>query len=242
MSEEGGRPKPPRTSRSGVDAVLKHVARPEKRSPLFWWLLEHHDELRQAQVESGLGMSWQILRMDFEEMGITAHGGKPVTAETARITWFRVRKEKKRIEERRARELAERDAQRAADPRRNMPSRFPKGAYGPPLATPRPQAAPTGARALLPPNERLPPEEQRARGLQLSTAAGVVVTKISRVFKLPETAEDFEFRENGIIRGGIRGWSSALEVKQEQNKRSGRPINDDTAVLYAKCGLEVEEL
>ena len=131
---------------------MQRVARPEQRSPLFWWLLDHHDELRQAEAESGLGIPWKKLCSEFASMGITASGGKLVTAGTARITWQRVRKELARVDARRAREHAEREARRAADPRRDMPSRFPKGEYGPPLANVRPPS-PQGRAVASPPRQ-----------------------------------------------------------------------------------------
>jgi hypothetical protein len=116
---------------------------------------------------------------------------------------------------------------------RDMPSQFRKGEYGPPLATgslttsPMPKLPATTAR-------------QRERGFQLSTAEGVVVTKAGRVFKLEEGGEDFVFDEKGIIRGTENFWSTALRAKQQNNDTGQRPINDGTAVMYAKLGLRSE--
>jgi hypothetical protein len=149
------RPEPTRPSKRLLDAFKKHVARPPKRSQLFWWLIDHHDDLRELEATGGLGIPWRQLCVDIAAEGITAAGGRPVTWETARKTWQRVRKEIVCVEDRRAREQAEREARRAADPRRNMPSRFGKAApVGPPLSDrqPRPQPAPArvASRALVP--------------------------------------------------------------------------------------------
>ena len=40
---------------------------------------------------------------------------------------------------------------------------------------------------------------QAEQGLQLSTAEGVVITKVSRVFKLREDGDDYVFSEDGSI-------------------------------------------
>ena len=145
-----------RASKGSIDAILRLVVRSDQRSSLFWWLFEHHDELRQAEAESGLGIPWRRLCGEFATLGLTVAGGGPVTRENAAQTWQRVRKEKKRVEERRALELAEREARCAADPRRNMPSRFPKGEYGPPLSSVQPGPGPAPARALVPAPRQTP--------------------------------------------------------------------------------------
>ena len=122
-----------------LEEILQRVARPRWRSPLFFWLVEHHDTLRRNEAETGRGVPWGELCGEFVGLGITLADGRAVKPSTARITWQRVRKELARVEERRARERAERERRFATDPRRNMPSRFPKGEYGPPLATHRPR-------------------------------------------------------------------------------------------------------
>ena len=79
-------------------------------------------------------MEWRRLCADFAKDGRTDARGNPVNATTARKTWQRVRKEKARIDALRAAERAERERRAAASPRRDMPSQFRKGDYGPPLA------------------------------------------------------------------------------------------------------------
>ncbi len=50
-----------RPSKKSIEEVLKRVARPAWRSPLFWWLLEHHDALRRDEAETGCGVPWREL-------------------------------------------------------------------------------------------------------------------------------------------------------------------------------------
>ena len=146
--EGAKRAEPARQSKKSIEEVLKRVARPTWRSPLFCWLVEHHDALRQNEAETGRGVPWRELCVEFVGLGITLADGRPVKPATARITWQRVRKELVRVEERRARERAEREARRAADPRRNMPSRF-TGSFPAPLADRQPPRV--DARPLPPP-------------------------------------------------------------------------------------------
>ena len=131
------RVEPARPSKKSTEEVLKRVARPAWRSPLFWWLVEHHDAVRRDEAETGRGVPWRELCVDFVGMGITLADGRPVKPATAKKIWQRVRKEVVRVEERRAQVRAEREARRAADPRQNMPSRF-TGSFPAPLADRQP--------------------------------------------------------------------------------------------------------
>ena len=58
----------------------------------------------------------------------------------------------------------------------------------------------TAALATTPPTVKLPAttERQAELGLQLSTAEGVVITKVTRVFKLQEDGPDYVFSEDGV--------------------------------------------
>jgi hypothetical protein len=212
----------------GRGSIIDLVERPYQRSKLFEWLLAHHDEM--VAASGGRRVEWRRLCAGFAKEGLTDGLGNLANARTARMTWWRVRKEKARIDALRA---AERERRAAASPRRDMPSQFRKGEYGPPLATgslttsPMPKLPATTAR-------------QRERGFQLSTAEGVVVTKAGRVFKLEEGGEDFVFDEKGIIRATENFWSTALRAKQQNNDTGQRPINDGTADMYAKLGLRSE--
>ena len=77
--------------RTDLDAILKDIVEGPQRSTLFYWLVEFHDEI--AQAAAGRFIRWEPLRVRFAELGLTDGDGKPATAETARTTWFKVRKE-----------------------------------------------------------------------------------------------------------------------------------------------------
>ena len=139
--DQSKRRTPPRASKNSVDAMFDRIERPEWRSPLFWWMIEHHDRLLQSRSKIRRGVTWSRFCADLAAQGITLADGRAVKPATARITWQRVRKEVARVTEESARQLAEQEARRAADPRRNMPSRFPKGDY-------TPQVSPAPARPM----------------------------------------------------------------------------------------------
>ncbi|RBP13096.1 hypothetical protein DFR50_11265 [Roseiarcus fermentans] len=207
-------------------AVLDEIARPKTRSSLFWWLLDHYD----AVVHSAEGRrhDWKGLCATFADQGLTDRDGEPATMHTARMTWWRVRKEKVRLDALRAAERAERESRAAANGSR--PSRFPKGEYGPPLAT-----TPKTAKPKLP----MTLERQAELGLQLSTAEGVVITKVTRVFKLRPDGPDYVFKEDGTIVPSTN-LASQLAIRQEMNIDSGRPVNLKTEHVYAKLELRSE--
>lgn len=218
------------THARGGKAILAQVERPYERSSLFEWLMTHHDEM--VAAAGGRRIEWSRLCAEFAKEGLTGADRKPVNAATARKTWQRVRKEHGRIEALRAAERAERERRAAANPRRDMPSQFRKGDYGPPLAT-----TAEAARPKLPATT----VEQARRGFQLSTAEGVVVTRVSRVFKTERATQDYVFKDDGMI-VATTARASALKGKQQLNVRGGRPINDLTEDYYTRLGLRSEEL
>lgn len=84
-------------SASGKSAgIFDAMARPGNRSPLFWWMVEHHNEVV-ASLE-GRRMNWKALCARFAELGLTDLTGTPATERSARQTWGRARKEKGRIQ------------------------------------------------------------------------------------------------------------------------------------------------
>ena len=217
-----------RNQAANANVILNSIARPKTRSSLFWWLFDNHAEI--AQRAEGRRLDWTELCTTFHDHGLTDLDGKAPTVRTARMTWWRVRKEHARVEALRAAERAERERRAAANPRRDMPSQFRKGDYGPPLATTTEAARPKPPATTV---------EQASRGFQLSTAEGVVVTRAGRVFKTEEATRDYVFDEDGMI-AGTTGWASGLRAKQQLNARHGRPINDLTEMFYAKLGLRSE--
>jgi hypothetical protein len=213
----------------GSGSIIGRVEMPYQRSKLFEWLLAHHDEM--VVASAGRRVEWRRLCAEFAQEGLTDSAGNPANARTARMTWWRVRKEKARIDALRAAERAERERRAAANPRRDMPSQFRKGDYGPPPATTDQGAG----KAKLPATTA----RQAELGLQLSTAEGVVITKVTRVFKLREDGPDYVFKEDGSILPSTN-LASALAVRQEMNISSGLPVNDKTERVYAKLELRSE--
>jgi hypothetical protein len=185
-----------------TQTILERIARPNTRSSLFWWMLEHHDGVMQSA--EGRRQDWKGLCATFQSQGLTDLDGNPANARTARMTWWRVRKEKARINTLRAAERAERERRGAG-------------------------------KAKLPATT----VRQAEQGLQLSTAEGVVVTKVTRVFKLREDGEDYVFSEDGSILPSTN-LASALTVRQQMNISSRLPVNDKTERLYAELELRSE--
>ena len=93
------------------EKVLENIARPGNRSPLFWWMLERHDEIVEFAV--GRRMDWKGFVAGATELGITDTLGRPVKERNARETWRQVRLEKARLEEWRAENEAARAVKEA---------------------------------------------------------------------------------------------------------------------------------
>ena len=73
-----------------LQRVLASLRRNEKRSPLFRWLAEHHDEILEAV--SGERIDWATAAESFKQAGLNDATGKPATAKIARATWYKVRR------------------------------------------------------------------------------------------------------------------------------------------------------
>jgi hypothetical protein len=101
--------------RKGLRAVLREIAHSAERSPLFWWMVEHHDEL--AQAAEGRRLRWKQLCERFADLGLTDVNGKVASERTARATWARARRA---VAEARERASAKRPAHR----RGKYPSRI----------------------------------------------------------------------------------------------------------------------
>jgi hypothetical protein len=78
------------SKRTALKAVLKLVERGPGHSTLFYWMLDNHDALLRVWPRSSI--RWSVLCDEFAELGLTDINGKPASEETARITWWRVRK------------------------------------------------------------------------------------------------------------------------------------------------------
>ncbi len=106
--------------RRDTKAILRTVARSERRSPLFRWMVKHHDELVEASRQERF--HWASFCAEVTKRGLTDTQGLPPTPENARKTWARARKA---VQE--GLVLAA-----AKPPRPTPPSRFPKG-WTPPI-------------------------------------------------------------------------------------------------------------
>jgi hypothetical protein len=71
-------------------SLAKEIRDSGRRSPLFWWFIDHADEFLTANPGQGIG--WGHLRGRFERDQVTDAQGKTPTAKAARLTWWRVRK------------------------------------------------------------------------------------------------------------------------------------------------------
>jgi hypothetical protein len=101
-------------------AVVSEITRSGDRSTLFWWLVDHHDEI--ACAAKGRRLRWVALCAQFTAAGLTDMNGKSASVATARRTWFRVREM--------VAEAREREASAAAPTKRvgaTPPSRISKG-------------------------------------------------------------------------------------------------------------------
>lgn len=115
------------------DAELRRIAEVARggsgRSPLYRWLRARHDAF--AELVEETRPNWKGLAKGFTELGLEGAGGRSLTAETVRRTWWRVR-----------RDVAAARARRAKPP--HPPAAVPAS---PPVATrapppPAPAAAP----------------------------------------------------------------------------------------------------
>ena len=102
-------------NRKGLRAVLREIAHSADRSPLFWWMVEHHDEL--AHAAQGRRLRWKPLCERFAALGLTDVQGRVPSERTARATWGRARRA---VAEARERAVAKRES----TPKRKYPSRI----------------------------------------------------------------------------------------------------------------------
>ena len=66
-------------------SILQAVEHSEQRSPLFWWMVEHHDELRAASADRRI--PWKAFCERATAEGLTDTRGRPPTERNARETW-----------------------------------------------------------------------------------------------------------------------------------------------------------
>jgi len=67
--------------------VLQTIAQSDARSPLFWWMLGHHDEIIAAAA--GERIRWAAFCAEAARLNLTDTRGRPPTERNARETWRR---------------------------------------------------------------------------------------------------------------------------------------------------------
>ena len=87
-----------RTGRKPTEAILGAIAR-GNRSPLFWWMVEHHDEIA---ARAGERIHWDGVCAKAAELGLTDTTGSPPSRRNARETWRQARLYVAKARERRA--------------------------------------------------------------------------------------------------------------------------------------------
>jgi len=100
-------------------ALLRTVERSERRSRLFWWFVEHHDEFAAASQHGRI--DWIGFCAKAATLGLLDTRGEPPTERNARETWRQARKA--------VASAREREAARAVQAKRVgaiPPSRLPK--------------------------------------------------------------------------------------------------------------------
>ena len=66
-----------RSGATGREAALAVAGRSPRRSSLFWWLFDNHDELLQAKGMGGLGFAWKAMCPVFAELELTLRPARP---------------------------------------------------------------------------------------------------------------------------------------------------------------------
>ena len=137
-------------------AILRTVARSERRSPLFRWMVEHHDDLIDASRRDGI--HWASFCEEAAKRGLSDTRGLAPAPANARKTWAQARKA---VEQGRA-------VAAAKQPRPTPPSRFPKG-WTPPIVSESeipvpPYLRPPGTALVLSPPPPLPSVPERQCG------------------------------------------------------------------------------
>jgi hypothetical protein len=105
--------------------MLREIAYSADRSALFWWMVEHHDEM--AHAAQGRRLRWKPLCERFAALGLTDVKGSVPSERTARATWGRARRAVAEARDQAA-------AKREAAPKRKYPSRVSPD-WRPPVAS-----------------------------------------------------------------------------------------------------------
>ncbi len=76
--------------REQIEAVVSYLLQGPERSTLFWWLVEHHDELIEAKGHKRT--RWGPLALQLASYGLTDRENKAASPAVVRLTWQRARK------------------------------------------------------------------------------------------------------------------------------------------------------
>jgi hypothetical protein len=106
----------PRRNRD-TKAILRTIERSDQRSTLFWWMVDHYDEMVGAAKRRRI--SWGAFCAEAAKQGLTDTRGHPPSEANARKTWSRARAA---VEQARAEDRASRPVR----PGSVYPSRIPK--------------------------------------------------------------------------------------------------------------------
>ena len=77
------------SERNATKAMLEAIARGEDRTSLFWWMVEHHDEII---ASAGTRISWVTVCARATQQGLMNTKGQPFTTRNARETWLQARR------------------------------------------------------------------------------------------------------------------------------------------------------
>ncbi|MDE1905505.1 MAG: hypothetical protein KGH75_03530 [Rhodospirillales bacterium] len=130
-----------KTRKRDTRAVMKLIEQSGERSPLFWWMVEHHDEM--MATANGSRIRWAPVCARLTALGLVDTRGQAPTERNTRETWLQARKAV----------AAARAA--AAPPRPKPPSRFPKD-WSPPVISESTIPAPVYLQPPRAPIARLP--------------------------------------------------------------------------------------
>ena len=150
----------PRRSRD-TRAVLRTIQRSERRSALFWWFVENHDQVQKAA--QGARIDWASFCAEAAKRGLTDTRGHPPTERNARETW---RQARRAVSEARSHEAAQAPTRKCSVYPSSIPKDWKPEAFQPAVA-PAP-VAPTGTSLMPAPPTNQEPYDWRKRLDQLA--------------------------------------------------------------------------
>ena len=212
----------------GRGSIIDRVEMPYQRSKLFEWLLAHHDEM--VAASAGRRVEWRRLCAEFAKA--RADGRRGQSGECTHSAYDVVARSEGK------------SPYRCASRRRTRGAREARGGKSAPRYA---VAIPQGrVRAAARDDVRDEAEaagddraSRRSSGLQLSTAEGVVITKVTRVFKLAGGRPGLRLQGRRVDSSESTNLASALAVRQQhEHFQRSSPMNDKTERDVRKTGTE----